>query len=299
MELYQLRAFAAVARHGNFTRAAQELHLSQPTVSGQIKALEEQFGVALFVRKAGGVELSDAGAELRPRIERLLADAAGVASHARHLQQQLLLHRTLRLGTVIDARFIRVGNLLSVMRAEHPRIGIETHHGLSGWVMDSVAAGELDCGFFVGRIKRADIAATQLTSITYRIVAPIAWADEIAGADWKAIAAMPWIWAPEQGSYPHIADEMFREHGVEPRKVAVADREPTIINLVSSGVGLALLRDGVAMQAAASGEMVVWEPGSRQAPLSFIHLESSRDDPALAAVKDAVRRIWTPAESAG
>ena len=150
MELYQLRTFACVARLGNVTRAALELHLSQSTVSGQIKALEDEFMVTLFARKASGVELTAAGAELLPRAERLLGDAQGLLSHAHRLSQQS--HRKVRVGTVIDAGFLRVGNLLSNMRAAHPNIEIETHHGLSGWVMKAVRTGEIDCGFFVGPI---------------------------------------------------------------------------------------------------------------------------------------------------
>ena len=53
MEIYQLRAYVTVARIGHLTRAAEVLHVTQPAVSGQIKALEEELGVAPFVRKPG------------------------------------------------------------------------------------------------------------------------------------------------------------------------------------------------------------------------------------------------------
>ncbi|HVL76767.1 MAG TPA: LysR family transcriptional regulator, partial [Noviherbaspirillum sp.] len=223
MEIYQLRAFVAVARHGNFTKAASELHLSQPTVSGQIKALEEDLGVLLFERRASGVVTTATGAALLPKAEKLLADVRGFKAHARQMGAQL--PAKILLGTVIDARFLRLGQFMSAMRARHPQVEIETHHGLSGWVMNAVRKGDLDCGFFVGPVRQADVTATLLTEMTYRIVAPCDWAVRIADAGWAEIAAMPWIWAPEEGSYPQIAMEMFREHGVEPNKVAVADRD--------------------------------------------------------------------------
>jgi DNA-binding transcriptional LysR family regulator len=290
MEIYQLRAFVTAARHGNFTRAAKELHLSQPTVSGQIKALEENLSVVLFERKASGVALTKCGADLLPRAEKILTDILRFVAHAKGQGQQVL--RKIRLGTVIDAKFLRLGNLLSQMRAEHPNIEIEAHHGLSGWVMNSIRKGELDCGFFVGPIPHADIAGPRLTTMTYRIVAPSAWADQVKTAGWKEIAAMPWVWAPELGSYPQIATEIFHEHGLEPMKVAIADRESTIINLVTSGVGLALLRDSVAHAVAETKELVIWENGSRQANLSFIHLASSHNDPAILATTNTVRTVW-------
>ena len=64
MELYQLRSFAAVAEENHLTRAAERLHLSQPAVSGHIKALEGELGVRLFERASTGMELTAAGKEL-------------------------------------------------------------------------------------------------------------------------------------------------------------------------------------------------------------------------------------------
>lgn len=54
MEIYQLRAFATAARLGNLTRTAEALHLTQPAITAQIKALEEDLGVSLFERRPGG-----------------------------------------------------------------------------------------------------------------------------------------------------------------------------------------------------------------------------------------------------
>jgi DNA-binding transcriptional LysR family regulator len=64
MELYQLRTFVTVAEEGHLTRAAERLHLSQPAVSGQIKALEQELEVRLFDRSVSGMELTASGREL-------------------------------------------------------------------------------------------------------------------------------------------------------------------------------------------------------------------------------------------
>ena len=65
MELYQLRTFAMVADEGNLSRAAKRLHASQPAVSAQIKALEEELGVHLFLRTPKGMTLTADGLRLR------------------------------------------------------------------------------------------------------------------------------------------------------------------------------------------------------------------------------------------
>ena len=66
LPLNALRAFEAAARHASFTHAAEELHVTQAAVSHQVKALEERLGVALFVRRPRGLEITSEGAALLP-----------------------------------------------------------------------------------------------------------------------------------------------------------------------------------------------------------------------------------------
>ncbi len=81
MELQQLRCFAAVARHLNFSRAAEEMHLTQPTLSRAIQALETELGVRLFERNRQCVLATDAGRALFARTEKILAEM-DMAVHA-------------------------------------------------------------------------------------------------------------------------------------------------------------------------------------------------------------------------
>lgn len=86
MELYQLRTFVTVAQQGHLTQAAELLHLSQPAVTAQIKALEEDMGMPLFDRSAGGVRLTRAGEELLPRAQSILTSSRDLLNHARGLR---------------------------------------------------------------------------------------------------------------------------------------------------------------------------------------------------------------------
>src|SRR2546423_8221406 len=83
MELRHLRYFVAVAHEGHITRAAQKLHIQQPPLSQQIKALEAEIGAALFVRHPRGVALTDAGRSFRADAEAILTSVDRAAQRAR------------------------------------------------------------------------------------------------------------------------------------------------------------------------------------------------------------------------
>jgi hypothetical protein len=98
VEIYQLRAFIAVARTGHMTRAAERLHLTQSAVSKQLKLLEEELGAPLFERSASGMALSVAGKRLLP-LARCTLDAATELMSAAKLMQGWV-SGLLRLGTL-------------------------------------------------------------------------------------------------------------------------------------------------------------------------------------------------------
>src|SRR5687767_474688 len=83
--LRQLRALSALARAGNFTRAAAELHLSQPALTVQIRELEAALGLKLVDRNTRRVQLTSIGRELLPIFERVLGDIHAVAENAREM----------------------------------------------------------------------------------------------------------------------------------------------------------------------------------------------------------------------
>ena len=86
MELYQLKTFVMVAAEENLTRASERLYTSQPAVSAHIKALEEELGVALFIRSKKGMQLTKEGQLLLPKALEILDSAGDLLNQARRLQ---------------------------------------------------------------------------------------------------------------------------------------------------------------------------------------------------------------------
>ena len=140
-----LRAFVAVAREGNVSRAAQRLHLSQPAVSLQLKALAEATGLQLFTRTPKGMALTQDGAALLPLADKALAALADFGQAAASLHHTV--RGTLRIGTILDPEFTRLGAFLKTLVESAPQIGTELRQGMSGDVLALVARGDLDVGF--------------------------------------------------------------------------------------------------------------------------------------------------------
>jgi DNA-binding transcriptional LysR family regulator len=297
MDLTLLRAFATVAREGNLTRAAAQLHLTQPAVSLQIKHLQEALGVTLFTRSSHGLTLTRDGQALLPHAERALAAASDVERAAATLRQEV--RGRLRIGTILDPEFLRLGGFLRQLVETWPHIETALRHGMSGWVLEQIRAGELDVGFYIGRPAEDDprdaelFHAVTLTRFQYRVLAPAGWKDRVKSAhDWRALAALPWIWTPPASAHNRLLSRRFAEAGVKPVKVAEVDQEPSMLDLVKSGVGLSLARDATAIAEAHAHALTIVEDVTVPTELSFVTLAAHKDEPAIAAALKLIDMQW-------
>src|SRR5262245_41251545 len=146
MELRHMRYFVAVAEERNFTKAAARLHLAQPSLSRQIRHLEDELGVSLLHRSKGGVKLTAAGSEYLAQARKLLADSAAavrVTQAAGRLERGQLL-----IGTV--ERLISSGLLAKVLKSfasSRPEVRVELREHFSVDQHRLIAGRELDAGF--------------------------------------------------------------------------------------------------------------------------------------------------------
>jgi DNA-binding transcriptional LysR family regulator len=141
VELRQLEYFAAVARHRHFTRAADELYVTQSALSQQVRRLEEELGLALLLRTSRGVELTPAGADLLARADSILAeverartDMDGHAGVSRGLVRVA--------ATTGDA--LQLPRALAAFHADHPGIRIGLRQGSTPDVVELVRKGAAD-----------------------------------------------------------------------------------------------------------------------------------------------------------
>jgi DNA-binding transcriptional LysR family regulator len=290
MELYLLRTFVTVAEHGHLTRAASLLHVTQPAVSGQIKALEESLGLRLFERGPSGMRLTKAGEALLPRAKAAVAAAAEFRNAANELKGHLTGRA--RIGTILDPGVTRLGELMRTLLERHPWLDLELQHGISTWAMEQVSNGTLDACFFMGSGFHSNVRDVPLAELSYHVVAPAAWAARVKEAGWDAVAALPWVRPPRDSPHQRMQESLFTPRGLNPATVVAADQETSISTLVKAGVGLGLMREDLARAAEAAGEVCVWEPGRAATQLSFVHARGREGDAVIAALVDTVRAVW-------
>jgi len=287
MDLTQLKSFVTVAKLGHLTRAAEAVHLSQPAISGQIKALERDFGVALFERTPSGMLLTPAGRRLLAHAETVIGDVQNLRQAARELSAQLT--GRLRLGTVLDPAFLKVGDLIARTFERHPAVELDLHQVVSHDALEQVRTGELDASFYFGTLPQ-DLAGVALRTITYRVVAPRSLAAGLAHDDWPRVAALPWIVTPERSSHRQLVQQLFAEHGSDLVVAVEADNESVITNLIESGVGVSLVREEIVE--AAGLDLVVWPGAQMQTELWLVHGADRRFDPLIVAILDVLQELW-------
>jgi DNA-binding transcriptional LysR family regulator len=290
MELYQLRTFATVADSGQLTRAADRLHLSQPAVSAQIKALEEELGQRLFDRTPSGMEVTLVGRELLELAQRVIGAADTLKARASALSDQVV--GKLSIGTLSDPQFIRVGELLGLAVERYPHLDLELHNVYSKSALESVMDGGLDASFYFGELPESGVTGVRLTEMVYRVVAPAAWADRFKDGSWSKVAALPWILAPEKSSHHALTRGLFTEHHVQPVRWVEADNEGVIANLVQSGVGVSLVREDVALAMQQEGQALLWEMPRLPTTLWFIYLDERAQDPLILVLVRLLRELW-------
>lgn len=289
MDLTQLRAFLAVAHAGNLTRAAASLHVTQPAVSLQIKTLQTRLNVQLFTRTPTGMALTNDGAKLLPYAERTIAAAEELRLTARTLH--VTVSGSLSIGTILDPEFLRLGPFLKRLVETYPQLATRLQHGMSGTILQQVKNETLDAGFYIGAPGK-EFCNQILTAFTYNVVAPQGWKNRVAGKDWSALAALPWIWTPPESAHHRLLTKVFSQNKVTPHKVALVDQESSMLDLVKSGVGLSLVRESIALREAHVHGLAIADSVSLKTELLFIALAKRKNETVIASAFSLLKDLW-------
>jgi DNA-binding transcriptional LysR family regulator len=289
MEITHLRAFVMIALEGNLTRAATRLNLTQPAVSLQLKALQNQIGTQLFNRTAIGMQLTDEGTKLLPFAERILASVSEFQQGVHALQSTIA--GKLAIGTILDPEFTRLGQLLKRLVETYPQLCTQLRQGMSGNVLQQLKQSELDVGYYLGLPTR-DCHYEILTSFTYHVLAPAGWKNRVSGKSWEELSRLPWIWSPPESAHHRLLSKKFASFKTSPKIVAMVDQEASMLDLVKSGVGLSLARESIALHEAHAHGLVIADAVSLPIELTFICLQQRKSEPVIQACFHVLKQLW-------
>ncbi|WP_425072014.1 LysR family transcriptional regulator [Sagittula sp. S175] len=292
-----LLAFVTVAREGSVSRAAEVLNLTQPAISHQIRRLSEETGVTYFKRAPHGLDLTPDGKALLPRAEAVLNAMADFRQHA--IGRVGHVSGALRIGTIVDPEFIRLGRLLSQLGKAHPGITTELVHGISGEILEKLHRRQIDAGFYLTDPAAVDALASeeamqvrQLATFNYRIIAPVGWDSRVVTADWSDLAKLPWIGTTAASVHNRLLGRIFAEHGCTQNIVALVDHEASMLEMVRAGVGLCLCRETIALNQQHSFGLSLCETQSVPACLVMLTPKAREADPIVAALFSQLEIIW-------
>ncbi|WP_260854436.1 LysR substrate-binding domain-containing protein [Paraburkholderia sp. BCC1884] len=242
MDLRHLRYFVAVAETGHFGRAAQQLHIVQPALSMQIRALEEEIGGALFVRTSRRVELTEAGALLLVEARRTLAQA----ERAKNIVQRSLRGEAGQVRVGFAGNAVLAGKLMDDLRELHrcyPEVELELVEMAPRLQCEAILAGELDVGYCPSIGFALDAQLSAQTIGVWPMLAAMADTHALAArkrVSLKSIAAQPLItYAADEGE--DIAALLHRQYGFDVKVAHRVSSTLSVLALAAAGLGIALV----------------------------------------------------------
>ncbi|GJD52907.1 Hca operon transcriptional activator HcaR [Methylobacterium crusticola] len=286
-ELNQLRCFVAVAEELHFGRAAQRLNLTQPPLSRQIQILERILDVVLLSRTSRAVHLTPAGRRFLAEARRILRLSEEAAATARRIAAGQA--GSLTIGFTAASAYRTLPDLVRTARARLPEADILLKEMVSAAQAEALGAQRLDVGLMRPPLPPVADRSLRVARETLMAALPgdhhLARGDAVTAA---ALAAEPFImYAPDEARYFHdLATELFAREGLSPRFVQHLAQIHTILSLVGSGLGLALVPDSArALQVKGVVLRPLATPPPRPVELFMVWRESN-DNPLIPIVAE-------------
>lgn len=258
MNLEQLQGFALIAELGHFTRAAEQLHLAQPSLSRQIASLERELGIELFHRVRGHIALTAAGERLLPIARRMLADADAARDEMAELAG--LRRGRIRLGATPTLCTSLVAEVLADYRERYPGIDIEILERGSRSLISALVEGTLDLALIVTSVSperaRAVLEREPILSERLVIVSSAERPDPFAirngtvpeAVTLAQLAEVAQVAFPENYDLRVAMDAAFGAAGISPTIAVEGAEMDAALSFAERGIGVAVVPAMVAVK---------------------------------------------------
>ncbi|MGP1615645.1 MAG: LysR family transcriptional regulator [Pollutimonas bauzanensis] len=260
MELRQLRFFIAVAESGAYSRAAMRLSMSQPLLSRQVKALEDELGVALFHRTGRGVTLTEAGAVLeqyaRGLVETESSAVAAVRAVGRVPTGPAVIGMPASISSVLSV------SLVQEFREAFPAVSLKVMEGYSGHVLEWLAAGRTDIAvlYDAPRLSIPALPMDALLTDELFLLGPMSDPAGVGRGPVRAerLGGIPLILPSRPHGIRVLVDEALAGIGAAPKVAMEIDAMHSMLRLVENGLGYAVLSYACVASQIAQERMRIW-----------------------------------------
>jgi LysR family transcriptional regulator, low CO2-responsive transcriptional regulator len=239
LTLRQLQIFEVAARNLSFARAAEQLHLTQPAISMQIKLLEDAIGTALFERVGKKVQLTEAGERLQHHASRILGELKDAASAFQSLSG--LQSGSLHIGLVSTAKYF-APKLLALFTTQYPQLDVQLEVGNREFLLKLLQDNAIDLAIMGRPAKGLDALAEPLAQHPHVIIAnvnhPLRKAKKF---DLQELRHETFLLREPGSGTRVVAEEMFKNHLFTPKKIVTLGSNETIKQAVMAGMGVSLL----------------------------------------------------------
>jgi DNA-binding transcriptional LysR family regulator len=295
VQFHQLHYFVAVAETRHFTRAAERVHVSQPSLSQQIRALENELGATLFSRARGNVALTEAGEALLPPALRILADA----ETARHEVQEVVQLRRgrVRLGAPPS---LCTGLLPEVLRAyhdRHPGIELLIEESGSHDLVRALARGALDLALVVLPLPSSSPALRTVELLQEDLVVVSSAAAPAPRAPVRVadLQGEPLVMFRHGYDLRELTVGACRAEGFEPSFTVEGGEMDAVLGFVRAGLGMAVVPSMVAVRAGQDLRVTPLAPPGLRRTIALAH-RSDVDPPRAARELQRMLLASTPSD---
>jgi DNA-binding transcriptional LysR family regulator len=242
MRLHQLMYFVTVAENRHFSRTAARMRVAQPSVSRQIRLLEQELGVVLFDRAPGQaeVELTSEGAALLPWARQVLADIENLAAEARSLVD--MTSGRLTVGATPSLSTVVLPEILTSFHRNHPGVRLEIVEAGSRVLVPRVVAGDVDVALVVLPVEDERLDSTEL--FTESLVVALADGHPLAGRRQLRMAGLdntPMVMFREGYDLRVATLHALAEAHVRPIVTCEGGEMDSVLALVRAGLGAAIV----------------------------------------------------------
>lgn len=244
MDIRQLEYFVQAARLNSFSRAAESLYITQPTISKMIRNLEIELGADLFYREGKSIRLTDAGELLLVKAQNIVESFTSLSSELDSLRNLKQGHIRIGLPPMVGASFFPA--VIGEFHRRYPEVTIRLHEDGAKKVEDDVEAGLIDIGAIVLPVNKAKFHCFTFVEEKLQLLVPAGHRlDGVQNVQLKELAEEEFVLFREDFAlHDRIISECVKA-GFQPKVVYESSQWDLISRMVAAGMGIALLPETI------------------------------------------------------